>query len=204
MPPPTRNDDVEAWAPQRWVDPATGLRCAMVRQPERGTWNGYVDVPDEVGLDALNAPGGWTGGFEGLPGFDTGHANDFDYDPVTEAFTPNKTEAWVRAEVTRLAGEAMALCLPWPRWAAEGSQKTGHGTQPMIVLRQRDTTLIAGIARTILPRGEKYWWYHLPKKVGQQKVPSADCAVDALVERGLPRPPDALLAELVTFQPKAS
>ncbi len=200
----THDDDADSWAPQRWVDPATGLRLAMTRDPKHGTWNGYVEVPEEVDLSLLRAPGGWTGGFEGLPGFDTGHAWDFDFDPETEVFTPNKSEDWVRAEVTRLAGEAHALCSPWPRWTAEGSQATGHGAQPMIVLRQRDKTLLAGLARTISPRKETFWWYHLPKKVGQQKAPSVEAAVDALLRRGLPRPPEALLHDLVHFQPRTT
>lgn len=180
-----------------WVDPATGVRCMIRRSPASGRWLGYVEVPPEVeDLDTLHVYGGITGGFDNFVGFDTNHAWD----------DPPKDEAWVRAEVARLAAQVAALrptSLTWPRWSRAGSLESGYGVRGMLTLREENLTLVACLIRTVKPRGDVLAWTHLPKKCSEQKVPSLEAGAEALVARGLPPVPPELLRELAEWVPSS-
>lgn len=184
-----------------WTDEATGLRCAM--RPTGafpGGWCAYLEVPEGVALEDLGAPADWVGAYEGMPGWDTGHAHMEDW-----------TEERVRAELTREAGVARRLTPPpepWPRWDGssldsvllngeiEGSVYKNAG----IFLSGEDHVCKGGIRAEKKPRGTIIeWWRRTPKSSKMHRVATVEEAVRAIVAAGASEPPPRMVNRLAAW-----
>jgi hypothetical protein len=182
---------------KRWVDPTFGIRCA-IRQFPGGPWCGYVDVPTDLDLDAVKPCRDWTGGFEGMVGFDMGHKDD--YRIANGKIIYDRNEGDVTREVFRLAqafGELRDAALPWPRWRDEtGAMTLAGGMVITLVLRDKPEngigTLIAGVRKEFKARSfQMTWWVNQPKfKSGRAKEMSE--VVAAFQSRGIVSIPDRL------------
>lgn len=174
-----------------WVDEATGIRCAM--RPTFGVpgWCAYLDVPPAVALEALGAPAAWVGCYEGMPGWDTGHA-----------WTEDWTEGQVRAELTREATVVFRL-IHEPQWDGSDLDQVPQGTgNPVlgIYLRLLNVGCRGGIRVEKTPRGPRIeWWRQTPKSCKLYRAASVEEAALAIVAAGASEPPPAWVKRLATW-----
>lgn len=145
----------------------------------------YLEVPEGVALEDLGAPADWVGTYEGLDGWDTGHAGMEDW-----------TEERVRAELTREAAAAHRLA-QWPRWecsSLDQAMASDHHEVAVISLRSQDLACKGAIKATRKPRGILIeWWRWTPKGCKMHRAASVTEAVAGIVAAGASEPPPRMV-----------
>lgn len=174
-----------------WKDQATGLRCAM--RPTgafAGGWCAYLEVPEGVALEDLGAPADWVAHYEGLDGWDTGHA-----------WLEEWTEEQVRAELAREAAVAHRLA-QWPRWGCEALDRAMENsyfdsTGIFISKSKEDGFCLGGIKATRKPRGIVIeWWRWTPKNCKIHRAVTVEEAARGMVAAGASEPQPRMVKRL--------
>lgn len=172
-----------------WKDQATGLRCAM--RPTggfAGGWCAYLEVPEGVAPEDLGAPAAWVACYDGLDGWDTGHAG-----------MESWTEEHVRAELTREAAVAHRLA-QWPRWecsSLDQAMASDYHEVAVISLRSQDLACKGAIKATRKSRGVVIeWWVWKPKGSKIHRAASVAEAVAGIVAAGASEPPPRMVKRL--------